>query len=785
MVRRLHAAWGRLGRWTRRLVYAWAALLLLALAGRVVPASPLSEGPGLSQAVFDRHRELLRLTLAPDEKYRLWVPLEQVSPKLVEATLLEEDQHFYRHPGFNPVALARGAATTYLSRERRMGGSTITMQLARMLWDIDSRQPSGKLLQVLRAVQLEWRYSKHDLLEAYLNLAPYGRNVEGVGAASLVYFGKDASRLSLADALTLAVLPQSPRKRDPGRAAEALAQARVRLFDRWVARHPKDAELRSAIAAPLPVRRPSEMPFLAPHFVDSVLPRLPASAQAVTTLDLELQRVLERHVARYVERRRTQGIRNAAMLLADWRTSEVLAAVGSADFHDVSISGQVNGTESKRSPGSALKPFVYALAFDQGIIHPLSVLKDAPASFSGYNPENFDGDFAGPIPAKDALARSRNIPAVELAAHLSDPTFHGFLRRAGISRLRSEENYGLSLVLGAAEVTMSELVELYAMLARGGELRRLRQLPGDDGFVSGDPQLLSPEASFMALDSLEGRRVGPPAMRSSFIRDPVQVSWKTGTSHAHRDAWSVGVFGPYVVAVWIGNFDGSANRAFIGAEAAGPLMFDVIDALRTEHPEISLVHRRRPAGLTRVEVCPASGMLPGPRCPHRASTWFIPGKSPVKTCDVHREVLVDVRTGKRACKPSEFTRSEVYEFWPSDLLRLFQKAGVPRRVPPPESEECGLEAMARSGLPPSITSPQVGVDYAVRASSDNHQTIPLLATADADAREMFWFVDERLVGKSRPGEALPWAARPGKYLVRAVDDHGRADARELRVRAVP
>src|SRR3954468_3272959 len=330
MLRRLGANWGRLGRRTRRLAMAWAAFLLLVLGGRVVPAAPLSEGPGLSQAVFDRRHELLRLTLAPDDKYRLWVPLEQVSPTLVEATLLQEDQHFFRHPGVNPVALGRGAVTTYLTRERRMGGSTITMQLARMLWEIDSRQPAGKLLQVLRALQLEWRYSKHDILEAYLNLAPYGRNVEGVGAASLVYFGKDASRLALADALTLAVLPQSPRKRDPGRAAEALAEARVRLFDRWVAKHPKDAELRSAIAAPLPVRSPREMPFLAPHFVDSVLPRLPASAKAVTTLDLELQRVLERQVARYVERRRSMGIKNAALMLADWRTSEVLAAVGSA-----------------------------------------------------------------------------------------------------------------------------------------------------------------------------------------------------------------------------------------------------------------------------------------------------------------------------------------------------------------------------------------------------------------------------------------------------------------------
>jgi penicillin-binding protein 1C len=770
-------------RW-RRALYALGALVVLAAAGRLWPRPPLREGTGLSRAVFDHRGQLLRLTTAPDEKYRLWAPLDRIHPALVEATLLHEDQHFHLHPGFNPVALGRGAWRTYVVGDRRIGGSTITMQLARLLHGIDSRTPAGKARQILRAVELEWRYSKREILEVYLNLAPYGRNVEGVGAASLVYFGKEASRLSLPEALTLAVLPQSPRRRDPQRNAAELAEARTRLFDRWVERHPEDGELRSAVASPLPVRAPSGMPFLAPHFVDSVLSRLNAGASVSTTLDLELQRLLERQVARYVERRGVVGIRNAAALLADWRTLEVRAAVGSARYGDRAIQGQVNGTEAKRSPGSALKPFIFALAFDQGLAHPLTMLKDAPSSFSGYNPENFDGDFVGPISAREALTRSRNIPAVHLASRLSDPTFHQFLRRAGISRLRSEENYGLSLVLGAAEVTMSELVELYAMLARGGELRRLRAFEGDDRFLEGDARLLSPEAAFLALDSLEGRRLGPPAVRSSYVRDRVMVSWKTGTSHAHRDAWSVGVFGPYVLGVWIGHFDGSPNRAFVGAEAAAPLMFEVVDAIRAVQPEIALVRRRPPAGVAREEVCSVSGMVPTPSCPHRVATWFIPGKSPVAPCDIHREVLVDARTGLRACRPGPFIRSEVYEFWPSDLLRLFRRAGIPRRVPPAASADCGVDATSLTGTPPTITSPQPGVDYAVRALGPPVQTIPLLATVDADARETYWFIDDRLVGKSRPGEALPWPARPGRYVVRAVDDRGRSDSQELRVRAV-
>lgn len=763
-----------------------AAAGVALLAGRLWPAAPLREGVPLSRAVFDRDGALLRLTLASDEKYRLWVPLRQMAPGFVEATLLHEDQHFYFHPGVNVAALLRGAWTTYVGAGRRVGGSTVSMQLARRLYGIDSRTPVGKATQVAYALWLEYRYSKRAILEAYLNLAPYGRNIEGVGAASLVYFGKEAAKLSLSEALTLAVIPQSPVRRGPGRGNERLAQARGRLFERWLMVHPEHHDQKPAFAAPVTMRTRAQLPFLAPHFVEAVAPRIPSGASEKTTLDLRLQRLLERHVAAFVRRRQAQGIKNAAAMLVDWRSAEVRAVVGSADYRNVAIEGQVNGTRAKRSPGSALKPFVYGLAYDQGLIHPLTMVKDTPSSFGGYNPENFDGDFAGPLSAREALIRSRNIPAVQLAARLSDPSFHAFLKRASISRLRSEENYGLSLVLGAAEVTMEELVELYAMLARGGTLARLRTIGADAARDEEAPRLLSAGAAYLTLASIESPRIGMPAIRASYVRDPLRVAWKTGTSNGHRDAWSVGVFGPYVLAIWIGHFDGRPNRAFVGADAAAPLMFEMIDSLRADEPLLGRASVRPPKTVSRIEVCELSGQMPTHSCRRRAQTWFIPGKSPVKPCEIHREVKIDLRTGKRTCRRSDstFVRTEVYEFWPTDLLRLFRKAGIPRRTPPPEAEDCRLEAVAEAGAAPSITSPQRGVEYAVRLTAESAQTIPLLATADADAREMFWFIDDRLVGKARPGEALPWRARPGRYVVRAVDDRGRADTAELKVRAV-
>jgi penicillin-binding protein 1C len=743
----------------------------------LVPRPPLREGLGFSRVVFDREGRLLRLTLAPDERYRLWVPLARISPRIVEATLLHEDRFFRLHRGVNPVALARAAVRTYLTGGRRMGGSTLTMQLARIRYAIDSRSVGGKLVQILRALQLERHYSKQEILEAYLNLAPYGHNVEGVGAASLVYFEKEAERLGLGEALALAVIPQSPARRAPGASNGALESAGAALGRRWFGAHPGDAGQRAGLAGPLMARAPAALPFLAPHFVDGVLAS-GGDETVVTTLDLPRQRLVERTLRAHVQRRRGIGIDNAAALLVDRRSMEVLAAVGSADFLDDRIEGQVDGTRARRSPGSALKPFLYGLAVEQGVVHPRSILKDAPARFRGYDPENFDGRFAGPLSATEALVRSRNVPAVEVASRL-DPGLHAFLGRAGIAGLRPEAHYGLALVLGGAEVTMEELVRLYALLGNGGVLRPLRtrlSAPATPG-----ERLLSEEAAWVVLDMLEQNPRPGSAVAGSVARRP-EVAWKTGTSHGYRDAWAVGLVGPYVLAVWVGRFDGQGNPAFVGLEAAAPLLFDVIDALWAEG-RIEPIGRPPPAGLARVAVCAVSGKLPGPHCRHTATTWFLPGVSPIDTCDVHREVLVD-RARRRACAAGPGVRGEVYEFWPSDLLRLFAEAGIPRRVPPPQAPGCRLDERAARGVPPKITSPQEGVTYSLRAARVGEDPIPLTAVTDADAREVFWFVDAELVGTARRGEPVLWPARPGRFVVRAVDDQGRAGAARVEVAVV-
>lgn len=775
------------GRSSRLISRIGKASVVLIACLAAIPKPPLREGLSFSQAVFDRGGRLLRLTTAADERFRMWQPLSSFSPELIEATLLHEDRHFKYHPGFNPVSLVRAAWHTYVGGGRRIGGSTLTMQLARIRYRMKSRTLRGKLVQLARAVQLERHYSKKEILEAYLNLAPYGENVEGAAAASLIYFGKAANRLTLQEILTLAVIPQSPTRRALGTSRGAapinvdLSAARNALFERWIADHPGDLEQRQMMALPIKVGSRSALPFLAPHFTDDLLQEdRDLTGSIPSTLDLDLQKTVERLVATYVESRRMQGVHNAAVLLADHRTMDVLAAVGSADYFDESIQGQVNGFRAKRSPGSLLKPFAYALGFDQGVVHPMTMLKDTPSRFSGFSPENFDRDFSGPVAARDALIRSRNVPAVEIASRLREPNFYGFLRHVNIDLPRGPDYYGLAPVLGGAEVTMENLVQLYASLANRGEIRGVRTRMDRDA-PGGDP-LFTPESSFMVLEVLKDVVRPNQGYRPEWTGNIAPVYWKTGTSSAFRDAWSVGIFGQYVLAVWLGNFNGEGNPSFIGIQTAAPLFFGIIDALQPHAENLYLTGPARLGRLSKVRVCAVSGRIPNPHCPHTVDTWFIPGRSPIERCDIHRLVPIDSTTGRRACLDrASRVKPSIFEFWPSDLLDLFRRAGIPRRTPPPDNPRCPIDINDNRGVPPVISSPETGVAYTMRMTAIEKPSIPLAAVADADVRRLYWFDGDRYVDKANNGETLYWVPRQGKSVLRVIDDHGRADAVTIEV----
>ncbi|MCB1627864.1 MAG: penicillin-binding protein 1C, partial [Xanthomonadales bacterium] len=646
-------------RWRRWLLTAAALWCLWQLPGWL-PHRPLAEWAPQSTAVQDREGRLLRLALARDDRYRLWQPLSELPPRLVSAVQLQEDQWFDWHPGFNPISLLRGAWVSYVAGGSPQGGSTISMQLARLLWRLETRDPAGKLVQIGRAVQLEMQYDKAEILEAYLNYAPFGGNIEGVGAASLIYFDKAPADLSLAETLTLAVLPQDPSRRlhSRGRSlqpSDGLLAARERLFQRWQAQYGASAAEQAQLAAPLHLRSVRALPFEAPHLADHLLRGHAPPGFVHATLDLRLQQLLQSQLQRYLARRASEGLDNGAVLLVDTRDMGVRALLGSANWHDRRIAGQVNGALGHRSPGSTLKPFLYGLAIDQGLLHPGTMLRDVPTAFGPFHPENFDGRFQGPVSATEALVRSRNVPAVSVAQQLGRAPSSGeppslnlyrLLRAAEVADLASESHYGLALALGGGELRMTELAQLYAMLGNDGQWQPLRWRQDDP--VAEGKTLLSAEAAFLVRDMLRQnpRPDLPAASRSARL----PLAWKTGTSWGFRDAWTAGLVGPYALVVWLGHFDGHSNPALIGVEAAAPLFFEIVDALQAAGIDLDEPPRRWPLNLRQVELCLASGELPNADCPRRRHGWFIPGVSPIRYSRIHRRLPIDRISGLPHCR---------------------------------------------------------------------------------------------------------------------------------------
>jgi len=738
-----------------------------------------------SKAFYAKNGELLRLTLSHDQQYRLWKSLDEIPKHLQIATLLYEDKYFYSHPGFNPFALARASYTSYVSKGRRMGASTITMQLARLRFKLKTNSIKGKIAQIKMAVAIERHFTKEEILEAYLNLAPYGHNIQGIGAASLIYFHKPTTQLSPTESLLLAVIPQNPNKRIPSSTSgyEHAKNARSRLIDLWSKEYSITQNEKARLALDLHIYTPDELPYQAPHFVDSLLQNRNIHLGTYhTSLDLDLQHGIEDLATNYIKKSHRNGIKNTSVMLLDYRNMQIVAELGSANYFDASIQGQVNGTRALRSPGSTLKPFIFALALEQGLIHPYSLLKDAPKRFGAYTPENYDQHFSGPLSATDALVKSRNIPAVDLMQQLKTPSFHSWLQKTKPERLKSAEHYGLSLALGGNEVSMLELSQWYAMLANKGVYQKASPLKYTQQIAG--KEVLSPEASFLTLNMLAENtatdKIDSIQDLKNSSTNEMPLPWKTGTSFAFRDAWSIGVVGNYVLAVWVGNFDGSANPALIGRKAAAPLYFKIARQLQYQNPQMTAQwNTPNTFDLVKVNVCKTSGSLNTTHCPKIIDSWFIPGVSPIKSDNVYQEVFIDKLTQLRACDVNaENTEKKVYEFWPSDVQKVFRQAGLYKKLPPPYLPECveeSLNALSNvSGKAPTITSPMSTIAYALQSHKLKDERIPLSATVDSNSSELFWFVGKEFIGRSSPNDALMWSPKIGQFNVTVLDDLGRS-----------
>ncbi len=709
--------------WLKRLC---ALLAVLALIYGWLP-KPALLPPDLeySRTVLDRAGKVLFLTTTSDGMLRLPASMDQIAPELMEATLEMEDRRFFQHHGVDGKSLCR-AGWGVISGQKLGGASTITMQLSRLRWSLKTRSIFGKFEQMFRAIQLERHYTKQEIAAAYFTLAPYGGNVEGARAASFRWCGKEASELTLREAASLCAIPQSPRTRRPRAGGNSLlAAAQARLMTRLRAAHGEppnelDAEFNL---------EPTPIPRQAPHLARRRLREAAGVPVVSSTIDMNQQRMAEQSIRDFLERWRSHGLRNASAMLMHVPTREIRASVGSVDFHDVSISGQVDGTRARRSPGSTLKPFIYALALDAGLIQPQTLLDDAPRRFSGYNPENSDRNFLGPIAASEALRLSRNVPAVDLAYRLPNGGLEAFLRASGVSL--PHRDHGLALAIGATELSLEDLAKLYAELAQPKAGR------------------LSPQACWLTLQALHCEEPGAP----------IGLSCKTGTSNGFRDAWACGVIGDWVLCVWVGHFDGRAMPGLFARETAAPLLWQMATKLKLSTDALAATP---PPDVVKVPVCAVSGDLAGKHCPHCRDGWFIGGVSPITTCQVHQKI-----------------GDKVVEVWSADRLAQFRKAGFPRAGSQSPNQS------APNGSPPKIVSPQTALTYYIQANAPQQSRLLLQANAAPGTQQIHWFADSRYLGASPPAEPLPWQPTTGDYELQAMDDAGRVSIANISIRLAP
>jgi penicillin-binding protein 1C len=737
----------------RRWILAAAGTLALCVLGTLgwialpLPAELAAPAPVPGLAIQDRGGMLLRATRSPDGSRGGWTGMGEMDPRLVQAFLAAEDHRFFVHPGVDARAAGR-ALRDNLRGRRRAGASTLTMQTARLLRPLP-RSWTGKARQALWALRLEAHLAKRPILEQYLNRVPLGQAAVGVSPAASLYFGASARELSLGQAALLAGIARAPSRDNPLVSPERARARRDVVLRRMHALGYATAD-EVARAREEPVLPPDRRaPFLAPHFTTRILQLAEAEGEALdgtlrTSLDLELQTLLEAEVRHTVRVLAEVGARQAAAVVLDNATGEVLAWVGSPDF-GAPAAGQVDMVVSPRQPGSALKPFLYALAFDRGHTA-ATVLPDVPRSFATnlgpYRPQNYDRRFRGPVRMREALASSYNVPAVELADRLGVQPVLQTLHRAGFASLsRGASHYGLGLALGNGDVTLLELANAYRALARGGEWTPWRWRPADSGQPAAvRERVVSPRAAALVLDVLADADARTPGFGVETPFDfPFPAAAKTGTSRHFTDNWAVGVTQNFTVAVWVGDFSGRPMEGVSGITGAGPLLYRAMLATAGRYPPGTLSTPQE-AGLVPVRVCRLSGLRATPGCASLVE-WFIPGTEPSRFDDWERD--------GRVALPDEYAE------W---------AAGERGRM--------GMMASMDGEERFRILAPRDGDRYQVPVGVDARYATVALRAAGADG-PVRWLVDGRELPRER------WPLVPGAHTIRAIAPSGEWD--EVRV----
>lgn len=729
---------------------------------------PLPQLKQYSKTIYSSDGSLLTAYLTDDHKWRLRTNLEDVSPDLIKAIIVKEDKNFFHHLGVDPLAMLKAIVKNIIKGRKVSGASTITMQVVRIL-EPKKRTYINKLIEVIRAIQFEFHYSKKEILSIYLSHLPLGGNIEGVKSASYFYFNHPPNTLSLSQAIMLSIIPGNPNNLRLDKTNSNIKLKR----NFWINKFLKlkvfnKADLEDALNEPITQKRFS-IKNLAPHFCNYLKnDKKNQDDQVYSTLNLDLQKKTEDILFNYINRIRSKNISNGAVLIVNNKNSEVVAYCGSANFYDKQNQGEVNGILASRSPGSTLKPALYAEAIEQGFLTPGTKILDVPIEIGGFEPENFDLKFNGLVTTQFALVNSLNIPAVNLLNQVGVNKFIEVLSSLDFKKMSSQKNkLGLSMILGGCGITLEELANLYSTLGRKGTYIPLKYYKST--YTSESRRIFSEETSYLIADILSGLSRNDINPEVDFFKLP-KFAWKTGTSYGKRDAWSAGFNPNYTIVVWVGNFNNEGSPFLTGAEAALPLLAELFNAI--DYNNEKKWFDRTENIITR-EVCSVSGMLPTKFCKEKVTELAIKNRSHNNYCDLHQEIIVSNDEKIHYCSeclPKSNYKKKIYVVNKPEYQSFLKKQFINFEEVPPHNPDC---ASLKYGGELKIISPSENFEYLI--DRNDPQEITLQAAADYKSKYFFWYIDNELIKKSKPAEKVFYKLKRGKHAIICMDDIGRSN----------
>ncbi|MGB8192212.1 MAG: penicillin-binding protein 1C [Chitinophagaceae bacterium] len=743
-----------------------------------------------STIVTDNKGNVVHAFLTRDEQWRMKTTLGEISPLLRKTIIEKEDKHFYRHPGVNVIAMARAFFKNIFRAKRTSGASTITMQVARALEPKD-RTYANKLIEMFRAFQLELKYSKDEILQMYLNLLPYGGNIQGVKSASILYFGKNPDHLSLAEITALSIIPNRPSTLVIGKANEEIVQERNRWLKKFAAEKVfTQKEIEDALQEPLTASR-GTVPRYIPHLANK-LKRETGSDIIHTNIRMNEQMKIEKLAEDYVRTLSLKNIHNTAIVVVDNQSHEIISYIGSGNFYDTTDGGQVNGAAAIRQPGSTLKPLLYGLCFDEGLMTPRMMMTDVAINYAGYAPENYDRNYNGYVTAEFALEHSLNIPAVKGLRMLGKDRFASELISCNFNQVKKDrQKLGLSMILGGCGTTLEELTGLYSVFANEGKYIKPEVTRVGSGELQvGKPhsplptshsphRVLSPAATFMINEILSRiNRPDFPLTWQSTEHLP-KIAWKTGTSYGRRDAWSIGYNKKYTVGVWVGNFSGVGVADLSGATIATPLLFKIFNTIDYDSDQEWFT---QPADCELRMVCSETGMAPAEHCTNIVSDYFIPLISSAMPCNNIQEVMIsedEKHSYCKSCAPEAGYKKKMYKLVSSDMQSYFEEKNIAYQCIPMHNPDC--EKIFKEGIP-VITFPVNGSEYLI--NKKDPESLQLTCQTGSDVQQVYWYINNKFYKSSGAKAKQFFVPDEGPVKISCTDDKGRNRDIWIKVRYV-